>query len=91
MVKLMQSQQRRQLEGLEEFHQFCSREVASFTANVFRQFAEVGHQAVAKAALASQWLQDDLRSLAGKAQRSQLPALFNAVSRHRERVSPCVN
>lgn len=89
MVKLMQSQQRRQLEGLDEFNQFCSKEVALFTANVYRQFTEVGHQAKAKAALASQWLQEDLRSLSGKAQRSQLPALYSAVSQHRERVSPC--
>ena len=87
----MQAQQRRQLEGLEEFYQFCSREISTFTANVFRKFTEFGHQAVAKAHLAIQWLQDDLRSLSGKAQRSQLPALYNAVAQHKERVSPRVD
>jgi hypothetical protein len=87
MIKLMQSQQRRQLEGLDEFSLFCSREISRFTSNVGRQFTEQGYQAMAKAALAVQWLQEDINSLSSNAQRSQLQVLLETITRHREQVS----
>ena len=87
MIKLMQSQQKRQLEGLEEFSLFCSREIAQFTANVCRQFSEQGYQAMAKAGLAAQWLQEDINSLSSNAQRSQLQVLLNTIAQHRDQVT----
>ena len=86
MIKLMQSQQKRQLEGLEEFSLFCSREVSLFTANVCRQFSEQGYQAMAKAALAVQWLQEDINSLSSNTSRSQLQVLLDTITQHRDQV-----
>lgn len=86
MIKLMQLQQRRQLEGLKEFSQFCLRENSLFTANVYRQFSELGYQAMAKAALATQWLQEDLNSLSSSAPRSQLQVFLTTVTQHRDLV-----
>ena len=86
MIKLMQSQQRRQLEGFEEFSLFCSRETSQLTSNAYQQFYEQGYQAMAKAALAMEWLQDDIKYLSNKAQRSQLPILLNAITQHRDQV-----
>ena len=86
MIKLMQSQQKRQLEGLDEFSIFCSREISQFTSNVYHQFSEQGYQAMAKAALAVQWLQEDLNSLSSNAQRSQLQVLLSTISQHRDQV-----
>ena len=86
MIKLMQSQQKRQLEGLDEFNLFCSRERAQFTSNVCRQFSEQGYQAMARAALAVQWLQEDINSLSGNAQRSQLQVLLENITQHRDQV-----
>ena len=94
MIKLMQSQQKRQLEGLDEFSLFCSRERAQFTSNVCRQFSEQGYQAMARAALAVQWLQEDINSLSGKAQRSQLQVLLENITQHRDQVRKyknCIN
>ena len=87
MIKLMQLQQRRQLEGLEEFSQFCLRENSLFTSNVYRQFSELGYQAMAKGALAAQWLQDDLNSLSSSASRHQLQVFLTTVTQHRDMVS----
>ena len=86
MIKLMQSQQKRQLEGLEEFSQFCSREITQITSNVYRQFSEQGYQAIAKAALAVQWLQEDINSLSTNTQRSQLQVLLDTITQHRDQV-----
>lgn len=87
MIKLMQSQQKKQLEGIEEFRQFCARESSNCSKNVYRQFMDLGHQALAKAAMAAQWLQDDLNSLSSKASKSQLTTLLSAVNQRREMVS----
>ena len=83
----MQSQQRRQLEGLNEFSLFCSREISRFTSNIGRQFTEQGYQAMAKATLASQWLQEDINSLSSNTQRSQLQVLLGNVNMLRDQVS----
>jgi hypothetical protein len=51
---------------------------------VIMQFTEQGYQAMAKAALAVQWLQEDINS---NAQRSQLQVLLETITRQREQVS----
>ena len=87
MIKSMQTQQKRQLEGLDEFSQFCSRESSLCSKNIYRQFTELGYQAIAKAAMAAQWLQEDLKSLSAKASRSQLNNFLMSVNQQREKVS----
>ena len=86
MIKLMQSQQRRQLEGLDEFSLFCSREISRFTSNVGRQFIEQGYIAIGKAAFASQWLQKDVNFLSNNTQRSQLQVLLENITKYKDQV-----
>ncbi len=55
MIYYMSSQQKAQLEGLEELSKFVSREVTLFSGHGYKQLTEMGYQALAKASLAMQW------------------------------------
>lgn len=87
MIKLMQLQQQRQLEGLMEFSIFCSQEVSRCTGDVRRQFSKQGHQAMGKAMLAEQWLQEDIHSLSSDAYKSQLQVYLGSLTQHKDQVS----
>ena len=87
MIKLMQLQQQRQLEGLEEFSIFCSREVFRYTGFICRQLSEQGHLAMGKAILAEEWLQKDINSLSSDAHKSQLQIHLSSLTQHKDQVS----
>ena len=74
MIGYMGSQQRKQLEGLEEVVEFTSREVELFSSGVYPSLLGEVYQALAKLSLASQWLNEDLLSL-GSQEHGQLSAL----------------
>ena len=86
MIKLVQLQQQRQLEGLKEFSTFCSRELVRCTSDVYRQLSEQGHVAMGKAMLAEQWLQKDIESLSSD-HESQLQVYLSSLTLHKDQVS----
>ena len=59
MIGYMGSQQKKQLEGLEELAVFTSREMRIFSSNFHPFLLEQAHQNVAKASLALKWLNED--------------------------------
>lgn len=63
MIGYMGSQQRKQLEGLEELAMFTSRELKLFMDDSHPVLLEQVHQNVAKAALALKWLNEDISIL----------------------------
>lgn len=77
MIGYMGSQQRKQLEGLEEVVEFTSREVELFSSGVYPSLLGEVYQALAKLSLASQWLNEDILSL-GSQELGQLTATMTA-------------
>jgi hypothetical protein len=53
---------------------------------VGRQFTEQGYQAMGKAALAVQWLQDDIDTLSSNIQTSQRQVLLETLAIHQDHV-----
>ena len=60
MIGYMGSQQKKQIEGLEELAVFTSREMKLFMANFHPYLLEQVHQHIAKASLAVKWLEEDV-------------------------------
>lgn len=87
MIKLMQLQQKRQLEGLKEFSIFCSQELSQCKNDVCCQFSKQGHLAMGKAMLAAQWLQEDVKLLSSDVHKSQLQIYLSSLTQHIDQVS----
>lgn len=79
MISYMGSQQKKQLEGLEELAQFTSREVEMFMSNSYPFLLEQVHQNLAKATLASQWLNEDMAVLNNTQVHSQIISLSESL------------
>ena len=88
MIKLMQSQQRRQLEGLNKVSLLWSRLIEWSTSNSCREFTQEGYRAIGIATNTSQWLQQDINALLSTdTPRSQLQALLEAITTLQDQVS----
>lgn len=84
MIGYMGSQQKLQLEGLEQVARFASAEYKAFMSDLYPCLLEQIHQAVAKASLASQWLSDDLAQ--SNTQHGQLTSLLSSLDSTRVQV-----
>ena len=80
MIGYMGSQQRKQLEGLEELAMFTSREMGLFMTNVHPFLLEQLHQTVAKASLALKWLNEDVAIFDSTQEISSLYASIESIS-----------
>ena len=87
MIGYMGSQQRKQLEGLEELVQFTSRETGSFMTDVYPYLLEQVHQNLAKAALALTWLNEDLTIFNGTSNQSRLSSFIASIEDKRSQVN----
>lgn len=79
MIGYMGSQQKKQLEGLEELAQFTSRETEIFMSETFPFLLEQVHQNLAKATLASQWLNEDVAIMSKGQNESKITSLCSAL------------
>lgn len=86
MIGYMGSQQRKQLEGLEELVQFTSRETGLFMTSVYPYLQEQVHQNLARAALALTWLNEDMTVLNGTPNQSQLNSFIGSIEDKRSQV-----
>lgn len=87
MIGYMGAQQKKQLEGLEELALFTSREIGTFKANIYPLLFEEVHQALAKAGLALDWLNEDVSNLDGLPTQSQIVPLLESLEQNRSQVS----
>lgn len=87
MIGYMGSQQRKQLEGLEELVQFTSRETGLFMTNVYPYLLEQVHQNLARAALALTWLNEDMTIFKGTPNQSQLTSFIDSIESKRSQVN----
>ena len=86
MIGYMGSQQRKQLEGLEELAAFTSKESELFTSSTYPFLLEHVHQSLAKATLASQWLNEDV-TVTGNAQyQDRVISLLSALESNKVQV-----
>ncbi len=79
MIGYMGSQQKKQLDGLEELAMFTSREMKLFLTNIHPFLLEQVHQTVAKASLALKWLYEDVAILDGCQEISSLCTSIEAI------------
>lgn len=86
MIGYMGSQQKKQLEGLEELAQFTLRETEIFMSNTYPFLLEQVHQNLAKATLASQWLNEDVAVLSNSQYQSKLTPLCSALEANKVQV-----
>jgi hypothetical protein len=86
MIGYMGTQQKRQLEGLEELAQFTAREIGAFKANMYPYLLEEVHQTLAKASLACDWLNQDLAHLDGLPNQSQLSSFIASLEQNKSQV-----
>ena len=84
MIGNMGSQQRKQLEGLEELVQFTSAQIQIFETEMYSTLLQHAYQALAKASLASQWLNEDIATL-GKDQ-TQLSSIVASLQTNENQV-----
>lgn len=86
MIGYLGSQQKKQLEGLEELAQFTLRELGMFKSNIYPRLLEQVHQTVAKASLASKWLDDDI-AIFHNQDSSKLTSLRTTIDGYKTQVS----
>lgn len=86
MIGYMGAQQKKQLEGLEELALFTSKEVGTFKASMHPLLLEQVHQALAKAGLAVDWLNEDVSNLDGLPSQSQLVPLLESLGQNKSQV-----
>lgn len=98
MIGYMGSQQKKQLEGLEELATFTSREMRMFMTNIYPCLLEQLHQTVAKASLALEWVKEDavvfdnaqeLSSLLSSIENISSQVCIMIVPCCEERILPC--
>lgn len=86
MIGYMGAQQKKQLEGLEELAQFTSRETELFLSNFYPYLLEQVHQNLAKAALASTWLSEDLAVIHNDQDKCRLSSLAASLESNKTQV-----